>query len=173
MGSTGAGGSLRNIHKNPLKCNILEYKSTPTQKMIAKLAKSIENYVQNFCIERIYINLKTIINSEFCEKCGEFIAPKFMLNHSSTCKHSLNLHQMGTILHSITSEEKIAIVDNINIRNLILHNPVNISDSLEEKARILLSYTLKPKTLQNRLRKDKLFLKKMKVLDLAVKSLWK
>ena len=92
MGSTGAGGSLRNIHKNPLKCNIFQYKGTPTQKMIAKLAMSIETFVHKYCLDS---NLREtsdcILTREFCSKCGEFIDRRKFSSHHLNCKHTRNL----------------------------------------------------------------------------------
>lgn len=173
MGSTGAGGSLRNIHKNPLKCNIFQYNGTPTHKMIAKLALSIENFVHKFCLDIISEKLVLCLNKELCPKCGEFIYPIKYSNHHLRCKHSKNLAKFKEILESITKSEKCELSKRKTISAILLYKTTDIPKILQKKAHVLLSLVVKPKTIQNRLRKNELYLKKIKVLDLAVKSLWK
>ena len=57
--------------------------------------------------------------------------------------------------------------------DILLLKSTEISESLTKKAQVLLSLIVKPKTIQNRLRKNELYQKKIKILDLAVKSIWK
>ncbi|MHA1111545.1 MAG: HsdM family class I SAM-dependent methyltransferase [Promethearchaeota archaeon] len=173
MGSTGAGGSLRNIHKNPLKCNIFQYKGSPTHKMIAKLALSIETFVQKYCVNIIYEKLRLCLTREFCSKCGEFIDQRKFSSHHLNCKHSNNLTEFKRKIDLISQEEKSELSNRNTISGILLRESIGISDILQKKAQLILSLIMKPKTLHNRLRKNDLFQKKIKVLDLAVKSLWK
>ncbi|TFG18681.1 MAG: SAM-dependent DNA methyltransferase [Promethearchaeota archaeon] len=173
MGSTGAGGSLRNIHKNPLKCNIFQYIGTPTQKMIAKLAMSIESYVHKYCLDVISEKIRLWFKREFCPKCGELFDQNKYSSHYLVCKQTNNFKEMKIVLDSFTQEEKSELSSKDTIFKLLLHGPIQISEILKDKARVLLSLVIKPKTLQNHLRKDELFNQKIKVLDLTVKSLWK
>jgi hypothetical protein len=173
MGSTGAGGSLRNIHKNPLKCNILHYQGTSEQKLVAKLSRNIENYVQRFCVDSIQKNFQNALEREFCQFCGRFIDEKNLPKHQNSCKTELNLTYIKKIFENITPNDKMTLSNKEILKGIILGHPIPIEDSLQETARILLGYVIKPKTLQNRLRKDKIYLKKLNILDVAVKSLWK
>ena len=46
IGSTGAGGSLRNIHKHPFKFNFPRFNSNnPVHRKLAHMAREIEHYV--------------------------------------------------------------------------------------------------------------------------------
>ena len=163
MGSTGAGGSLRNIHKNPLKCNIFLYKGTPSQNLIAKLAKNLENYVQSFCVKEIYLHYQSVLRKKGCLED----------NTISDCGKNQENPPLIHLIRQLTNEEKRFLDDQLILSTLLFKESGDFSQNLRQKAEILLNLIIKPKTLQNRLRKDPLFIKKMRILDLAIKRLWK
>ncbi|MBN2155348.1 MAG: N-6 DNA methylase [Candidatus Lokiarchaeota archaeon] len=172
MGSTGAGGSLRNIHKNPLKCYIGVYKGTPAQKMIAKLARSIEDYVKTYCFEFIFSQIQSALLCRFCSNCGKFFDAEKFKEHNQECVQSNDYQFYSEIFHSITEKEKLLLTNTNSLKQIILQMDLESPFNKYQKIWTLLSLLIKPKTLQNRLWKNELYQKKIHVLDTAVKRLW-
>lgn len=87
LGSTGANGSLRNIHKNPLDTGIPQYSGTKLQRSIIKLAKKMEIFVNEAYINHIESGSKKYIENyrkiKILKKTEEkFIIPDFLKQNS-------------------------------------------------------------------------------------------
>jgi len=83
LGSTGANGSLRNIHKNPLDTGIPRYSKTKLNRSVIELAKKIENFVNEAYIQHILSGSRKYIENyrknRILKKTDEnFIIPDFL-----------------------------------------------------------------------------------------------
>ncbi|MBD3351688.1 MAG: N-6 DNA methylase [Candidatus Lokiarchaeota archaeon] len=67
IGSTGARGSLRNIHKNPYKFYIPKYTGKPIQLKISKLAIKIESFVFSFIRKELDLARNVDFNLNYLE----------------------------------------------------------------------------------------------------------
>ncbi len=69
VGSTGHSGSLRNIHKHPLKFGLPSFDGeNPSHIELSKLARQAETYVTNFVDEHAHLSRLTLQNALFRDK---------------------------------------------------------------------------------------------------------
>ncbi|MBD3352427.1 MAG: N-6 DNA methylase [Candidatus Lokiarchaeota archaeon] len=190
IGSTGSSGSLRNIHKNPLKLNIPKYENTKTQNKIVKLSKELENYALNTASKSIQSEIEEYIQKQgFCQKCGKVFLTRNVQTHITKCNKNKDYSVVKQILsilgndtlQNLNTPKKIKkLIQKKEFMKSILNSPKNqkptdpeyegivvdaIKDSRNFLFKRIMEAFLKPKTIQNLLLRDKKFTEKLRRLN--------
>ncbi|MCP4763640.1 MAG: hypothetical protein GY870_17855 [archaeon] len=176
MGSTGASGSLRNIHKNPLDSNIPSFNNSKIHIELGNLAKKIEEYVINYVSNYISKQIDLLLTTKsICIKCGKFYNKKNLDSHINKCSKNKDFRLIYSIFNSLNQKEKEFIQKEDISKYLIFNNKKSYINSafmenplLSSKIKIIISGILKPKTIQGALFRDLKFSKYLNELEKLV-----
>jgi hypothetical protein len=193
MGSTGSGGSLRNIHKNPLNIAIPEFVDNDISLQIIQLSKEIEFYVANWIVKYIQ-NILSKYGKEkaICPYCSKIVEHDRLNVHLETCSQSEKSDFLlyAFIFNSLTQKELQELSTTDILMSILIgkkyiekksgpeerHIKASSEGLIEATSKIIrftavIQGLLKPKTIQKALFNDPQYLSQLESLNATVKQL--